>query len=517
VPRPPLKGFAARFAGGPLPILLLAASLAVTTGAAAYIGRSDPYVVVVLLIGLAVSAVLFVIARAALDTRKTDLAELDRTQKLLARHTERLRILHEIDRAVVEEKPPEAIAGAAIQPVRELLEVPRAIVNLFDLAAGEVEWLAAAGRRRTHVGPGVRYSMRMMGDVESLKRGEPQFIDTRRLPPGSEVDALLASGVEVYMVVPMIAGGELIGGLSFGGARSPFPPEQIHVAQEVATQFAIAISQARLYERVRNQAEELEQRVRERTRELSGAHAELQDKHTDLLRLASELKAANKELEAFSYSVSHDLRTPLRGISAYSQILLDEYRDMLDGDGQSYIDRIQAAVQRMSDLIDDMLQLSRVSRLELHRQQVNLSDLAREVLDELRTGETERTVRYEIQDNLEAHADKRLIRMALDNLLGNAWKFTSRNPAARIRFGAEQHDGAPAFFVTDNGAGFDMAYADKLFHPFQRLHRDSDFSGTGIGLATVQRIVARHGGRVWTQSAVDEGATFFFTLPPGSR
>jgi light-regulated signal transduction histidine kinase (bacteriophytochrome) len=190
---------------------------------------------------------------------------------------------------------------------------------------------------------------------------------------------------------------------------------------------------------------------------------------------------------------------------------------MLDGDGQSYIDRIQAAVQRMSDLIDDMLQLSRVSRLELHRQQVNLSDLAREVLDELRTGETERTVRYEIQDNLEAHADKRLIRMALDNLLGNAWKFTSRNPAARIRFGAEQHDGAPAFFVTDNGAGFDMAYADKLFHPFQRLHRDSDFSGTGIGLATVQRIVARHGGRVWTQSAVDEGATFFFTLPPGSR
>lgn len=184
-------------------------------------------------------------------------AATTRAEEALARHAERLRILHEIDRALLAEEAPEAIAGAVIQPLRALLGVPRAIVNLFDLAAHEVEWLAAAGRHRVHRGPGVRYSMQLMGDIDALRRGEVQVIDTHALPPGPEVEALLASGVEVYMVVPMIAGGELIGALSFGGAPGPFPAEQVSIAREAATQLAIVLAQARLHERLKHQAERM--------------------------------------------------------------------------------------------------------------------------------------------------------------------------------------------------------------------------------------------------------------------
>jgi GAF domain len=216
-----LKISAIRFVGRQAPYVLLALSLLVTLGTAAYMAHAtrepDRSVPVALLIGLAVSCVFFGIARTALRAQMADAMELNRTQKALAKHAERLRILQEIDRALIAAQAPEAIGAAVIQPLRELLEVPRAIVNIFDLAAGEVEWLAAAGRRRIHVGPGVRYSIRLMGDVEALRRGKPQIIDTRLLPPGPEVDALLASGVEVYMVMPMIAAGELIGALSFGG------------------------------------------------------------------------------------------------------------------------------------------------------------------------------------------------------------------------------------------------------------------------------------------------------------
>ena len=183
--------------------------------------------------------------------------------------------------------------------MRELLGVPRAIVNLFDLEAGEVEWLAAIGRRRTRLGPGVRYSMRFMGDVEALQRGEPQLIDVHSLPPGPETEALLASGVHVYMVVPMIAGGELIGALSFGGAPGPFPPEQIDIAQETAMQLAIAIAHARLHEHVKRQAEDLELRVRERTQELYTAQATLQTTNADLMQLTSSLEAEQRTRSVF--------------------------------------------------------------------------------------------------------------------------------------------------------------------------------------------------------------------------
>jgi light-regulated signal transduction histidine kinase (bacteriophytochrome) len=230
--------------------------------------------------------------------------------------------------------------------------------------------------------------------------------------------------------------------------------------------------------------------------------------------LVEELERKNKELEAFSYSVSHDLRAPLRSIDGFSQAILEDCAERLDEKGRDYLRRVRAAAQRMGELIDDMLQLSRVGRGELSRENANLSEIARLVALELRKKDPERRVEVEIQDGLVADADSRLMRVALDNLFGNAWKFTTQVAQARIRFGAEQRAGETVYFVCDNGAGFSMNYVDKLFRPFNRLHSDSDFPGTGIGLATVHRIIDRHGGRVWAEGAVGCGATFYFTVPP---
>jgi signal transduction histidine kinase len=238
--------------------------------------------------------------------------------------------------------------------------------------------------------------------------------------------------------------------------------------------------------------------------------------HLELARVrrawANELEQANKELEAFSYSVSHDLRGPLRAIDGFSEVLLGEYSNKLDDQARHYLQRIRAGTQQMAALIDALLNLSRLTRSPLQKEPVNLTELARAVVAELRGREPARHVVVEIAGDLSAHGDARLIAIVLENLLGNAWKFTAKRPHARIAFGQESKENVTVFYVRDNGAGFDMPYASKLFAPFQRLHRASDFEGTGIGLATVHRIVSRHGGRIWTEAAIDQGATFFFTF-----
>lgn len=232
----------------------------------------------------------------------------------------------------------------------------------------------------------------------------------------------------------------------------------------------------------------------------------------DWARQAAE--SASRELEAFAYSVSHDLRAPLRAIDGFSLILLEDYGDRLEPEAREHLARVRAASQKMASLIDDLLRLSRVSRGELTRQPVDLSALAREVGDALAQGEPGRRTRIEIEPGLAAHADEALLRVALTNLLGNAWKFTGGREPGLVRFGAERRDDETVWSVADDGAGFDMRYADKLFVPFQRLHGAGEFEGAGIGLAIVARVVSRHGGRIWAKSAPSEGATFYFTLGP---
>jgi signal transduction histidine kinase len=254
---------------------------------------------------------------------------------------------------------------------------------------------------------------------------------------------------------------------------------------------------------------EMLSRIQEQNQELQKGRDELEQR---VIERTAQLEVANKELESFSYSVSHDLRAPLRSIDGFSQALFEDHGDKLDEQGRSDLKRVRAATQRMAQLIDDILTLSRVSRGEIRRDPVDLSVLAKSIAGELKSAEPERQVDLAIADGITTEGDPRLLRVVLDNLLRNAWKFTGKRSTAKIEFGVSQNNGKPIYFVRDNGAGFDMAYAHKLFGAFQRLHAATEFNGTGVGLATVQRIVHRHGGRVWAEGKVDHGAAFYFTL-----
>ncbi|WP_135081873.1 ATP-binding protein [Terasakiella sp. SH-1] len=227
----------------------------------------------------------------------------------------------------------------------------------------------------------------------------------------------------------------------------------------------------------------------------------------------SELEAANKEMEAFTYSVSHDLRAPLRTISGFSNILQDEFHNQLDQQAQHYLNRVHHGTERMEQLINDLLKLSRTTRGDMQRDDFNIAQIAHEVVAELHRENTERNISVNIPAALDAYGDSRLIRVVLENLFANAWKYTSQTEKAEISFSCTEVNKEHTYCIQDNGAGFDMEYADKLFTPFQRLHSAKEFEGTGIGLATVQRIIHRHGGEIWAESEIQQGATFYFTLP----
>jgi light-regulated signal transduction histidine kinase (bacteriophytochrome) len=287
--------------------------------------------------------------------------------------------------------------------------------------------------------------------------------------------------------------------------RAPPVPSASEIEQLVAT-FNQMLAEIQQQDANLNEARAtLEQRVADRTRELELRSQELEAQGRDL-------DAANKELEAFSYSVSHDLRAPLRAIDGFSKALLDDYDKVLDERGMHFLARVRSGTQRMASLIDDLLKLSRVTRFVLERRDADVTAIAESTAAELTRRHPDRHVEWRIQSGMRAFADSHLLRIVLENLMGNAFKFSANVAHACIEIGRQTNDGEAVFYVRDNGAGFEMAYASKLFGAFQRLHSDSEFEGTGIGLATVQRIIHRHGGRIWAEAEQGKGARFYFTL-----
>jgi light-regulated signal transduction histidine kinase (bacteriophytochrome) len=293
--------------------------------------------------------------------------------------------------------------------------------------------------------------------------------------------------LETFLGVPLIFGGEPIGIIAAGNRAGGYGQEDLEALEALA----VAIVQAFMRKR---------------------AEADVLKLSEDMATRNMELEAVNKELEAFIYSISHDLRAPLRTISGFSKIVADDYNALLDEQGKDYISRILRGSEKMSKLIDDLLHLSRISRQEMQRTEVDISKMASAVAAELRESDPGRKVEVDITGGLTAFADPRLIEIVLSNLLGNAWKFTSKTGNAGIAVGTLEQDGKTVFFVKDNGAGFNPQYREKMFWPFQRLHTEREFEGTGIGLAIVERIVRRHGGRVWAEGETGKGATVYFTL-----
>jgi len=301
-------------------------------------------------------------------------------------------------------------------------------------------------------------------------------------------------GIKSLLCAPLLNRGALLGIMYLENnlATHAFTPARVQLLEILLLQAAISLVNARMYEEVQRLNTELEQRVATRT---------------------SQLENTMKELEAFSYSVSHDLRAPLRAINGFSQAILEEYLSLLDETGRDYFNRILKASQSMESLIDDLLTLSHITRQEMRREKIDLCEMAQSVINDLHVKEPRRRVQFITTQELPVNGDKNLLRIALTNLLGNAWKFTRRHQSARIEMGAVTLNGEKVYFISDDGAGFNMAYAGQLFRAFKRLHTSVEFEGTGIGLATVQRIISCHGGRIWAEGEVEKGATFYFTLP----
>jgi signal transduction histidine kinase/DNA-binding response OmpR family regulator len=429
-----------------------------------------------------------------------EVTERQRAAEALRRYAERLRILQEIDRAILAEQSPAAIAQAALGHLYTLIPCWWAALSLYDWQARQGVVFASVSRGTPRFPIGTRLSLEdREQDLAVLQSGQVYVVaDVRALTSlPATVRALRAEGLRSYIRVPLMAQGELIGSLNLWSDQvDAFSPEQVDIAREVANQMAIGIQQARLYEQVQRHAAELEQRVAERT---------------------AELREINVELEAFSYSVSHDLRTPLRSIQGFAQILLEEYEDRLEAVGRDYVQRIVAAARRMDSLTEGLLTYSRLSRTAVELIPISLEEVVEDALiqlePEIRSKEAQVAVERPLPQVMGHYVT---LVQAVANLLANSLKFVAPGVRPQVRVWAEERDDRVYFRLRDNGIGIAPEYQERIFRIFERLHGPDTYAGTGIGLSIVHKGVERMGGQVGVESAPDQGSTFWVELrkPP---
>jgi len=435
-----------------------------------------------------------------------DITDSEQARQALSRINRLYAVLCEVNKAMVGERDPQALFGRVCRIIVDHGDLQLAWIGTAD---AEGAWLAPAAVAGMAAGcvRDRRFSLADAGagsepGVEALLSGATRVHQDLAAEEAGQPWRQRAAewGLRSLVALPLRQDGEVVACLVVHSWQAGyFSADMIQLLEALADDVSFAL-QALAQERRRRQAES----------ELLRLHTEFEVRVAERTRA---LQAANGELEAFSYSVSHDLRAPLRRIDGFSRLLQEQHGGQLSAVGHDYLGRIRRSSQRMGQLIDDLLKLSQIGRQALQPAEVCLSTLAAAVLDELRQAEPGRALEVHIESGLKVCADARLMRIVLENLLGNAWKFSAGRPGARVRFGRDERDGERVLYVLDNGAGFDERYVDRLFKPFQRLHSASEFEGTGIGLATVQRIILRHGGRIWAEGRVGEGATFFFMLP----
>lgn len=427
-----------------------------------------------------------------------DITDRIRMEESLLRHTERIQNLHKIDKAILSGvETPEAIIQKTLQHIRSILSSQHASIGMFDFEK-EILQLFCSNIKDESIDVAKKYLINnAIGDLEILREKKMDVVENislGSLPPDLQ-RIFQSEGIMSCINVPLISGEKLIGVMNFGWVDPrAFTPEELEIASEVADEITVAIEQVGLRQAAKHYAEELEKRVEERT---------------------SQLLAANKELEAFSYSVSHDLRAPLRHINGYISILSKHLKDILPEKEKHYFDTIADSAHQMGKLIDDLLHFSRTGRQEMQLTSLDMHVVLKDALQVVQHESFGRGIKWVVADLPRVTGDYALLRLVWLNLLSNAVKFCSPNVIPQIEIGVIDDNNEFVFFVRDNGVGFDMQYAHKLFGVFERLHSAQEFEGTGIGLANVRRIIQRHGGRTWAEAEVGKGATFYFSLPKG--
>ena len=439
--------------------------------------------------------------RPAVDQRGNGEAEVERSREAVERYAKRLESLQEIDHAILAARSTEDLVHSALSRIREIVTCQRAMVSIYDFEDGRVIVYASTFAGETAFGPGTEIPIEEAGlggerAIAEMRKGHLRVVDDlRTLPyPGPAYEAEQAEGFRSAVSAPLATKDDLLGVLTLISERpAAFGSEQLEVVREVADQLAIALEQARLYESVRRHAEELEQRVAERT---------------------AQLQETNAELDAFAYSASHDLRAPLRAMHGFSRAILEDYSDLLDSTGKDYARRIVEAAERLDTQVEDLLAYSRLSRDDLKLKAVALERPVNEAVGQMKEAISERRADVAVEGPLPAVlGHEPTLLTVVTNLIGNGIKFVAPGERPRLRIRAEKHDGRARLWVEDNGIGIAPEHQGRIFRVFERLQSIKEFGGTGLGLAIVRKGVERMGGRVGLESTVGRGSRFWIELP----